>query len=626
MPKNIIEYVIKTTQSGTGAADAKDDLEGLSSIVKGAGTALASFLTVEAVKSTFELGRLGAESLRTKTAFENISGGAGQAADNLAAMQSATRGAISETSAMQAANQLMQMGLANTSQELFDVSEMAVRLGTAMGRDATASIEEFSLLLANQSIPRLDTFGISASNVRTRITQLQQATANLTREEAFAIAVREEGIIAMDRLGDSAEDDLLAFERLEATTENLKTAIGEKLAPWLAKAAGAMELLLTWSDRIEAAYRDQQDVIESTSGSYREYAEATIALAANKSNEAAGNVTLMESQLGVAGMIDLLAERGEILTRQQFEMNQVLLATAAAGNALSTEFFVAESAAIAVGAGIEGAATAAEKAVSFFGGLISTTSELGGQFKNANISGEETFNLLLKTEKGAELSAKQVGLLALNLGVADRAQIRAKSAQLGLVEAWDLGKISSQELQEGLVLLEEATRLSEESFIAQDEAIMGTTTNASFLSEEMFRAAEEIANASGAADDFVGALRAIPDTKQFDFQAEGLEDAARDAIDVKTNIDAIPFITKKFVIIRTIHVTDDDPIDIDDDDDDPIDDLDLSTAGGTSTGTGTATRGDNTFIRQGDTIIIQDTLAAQLALEMSQTDILRTFE
>ena len=645
MAKNTVQYILKINKEGTGAKEAKEELSGVENVAKKAGAALAGFLTVETVKATLELGRMGAESLRTKSAFENISGGADNAAANLKAMQAATRGAISETAAMQAANQLMQMGLANTSDELFDVSEMAVRLGTAMGRDAKDSLSEFSLLLANQSIPRLDTFGISASGVRKRIKELQQATADLTREEAFAIAVREEGTLAMQRLGAAADDDLLAFERLEATTENLKTMVGEALAPVLADAVGALELLLTWSDRVHDALGEQEDRVAATAGSYEEYIAALQESAgvAGLSVDAQGNLIEIMQQTNSAA-IGLATETARVVTAN-FAMTESAWNAAAAGDAITTSFGGLQTEAIAVATGIEGAAVAAEKAVGFFGGLVNTTQELGGQFKNANVSGETTYDLLLKTESGAKLSAEQVGVLSTQLGLTTGSQIRAKDTQLRLIEAWDKGLISSGDLVEGTELLEEASDLAKESLEEETDVVIFAGDEAAIMSEKMFDAAENILNTAGAADDLTVAIRLIPDTKEFTLTAHGLDEAGRDAESVYNAILRIPDVTHKYVYTHFIELYDDgEPPFFP-----PQITADVSrhlprrggeeelpffppqiTADGVTTTTGIATRGGNgggnTYIRQGDTLIINDSLAAQLALEMSQTDILRTFE
>lgn len=271
MPGSILDIILNVLRKGRGAEETKKELSGVEKAAQTAGKALLTFVSVESIKATFELAKLGAQSLRTKQAFEAISGGADEASANLEAMQAATRGALSEQQAMASANQLMQMGLANSSEELAQLAEMATRLGGAMGKDATASLEEFSLLLANQSIPRLDTFGISAGKVRTRINELTSTVAGMTREQAFMTAVMEEGQTSMERLGPAVDDAALSFERAEAMAVNLRTELGERLAPAISTALDAGMLLLTWNEQIAEAQREHAESVVITAASYEEY-------------------------------------------------------------------------------------------------------------------------------------------------------------------------------------------------------------------------------------------------------------------------------------------------------------------------------------------------------------------
>ena len=117
----------------------------------------------------------------TKITFNNLTKSIGSTADSmLAKLRPATMGVVSDAGLMQAANKMMAMGLADTEDKAAGFSEMAVKLGTAMGKDATTAMEEFSLMLANHSIPRLDTFGMSAARVRARIAELTGDTEDVT--------------------------------------------------------------------------------------------------------------------------------------------------------------------------------------------------------------------------------------------------------------------------------------------------------------------------------------------------------------------------------------------------------------------------------------------------------------
>jgi len=116
---------------------------------------------------------------------DSIGGDVPQAMEQL---REATRGMVADDDLMAAANKFIAMGLADTTEQAAQLAEMATQLGMAMGEDATASMENFALMLANQSILRLDSFGISSAKVRERIEELtgETETYGLTQEQIDA--------------------------------------------------------------------------------------------------------------------------------------------------------------------------------------------------------------------------------------------------------------------------------------------------------------------------------------------------------------------------------------------------------------------------------------------------------
>lgn len=198
-------------------------LGNLGAVLGGAGVAAAG---AAVGRLALSLGQAGEQALRSETYFRTFSGSASAAAANLTTVQTAVDGALSSQQAMQAATKLLSMGLATNSEELGQISRMAVLLGGDT-RSASEAIEEFSLLLANQSILRLDTFGISGARVRTRIEELQAATTNLTREAAFMQAVFEIGgqkVAALEEAGVSAGRGM---DRAAAAAADLKAELGK---------------------------------------------------------------------------------------------------------------------------------------------------------------------------------------------------------------------------------------------------------------------------------------------------------------------------------------------------------------------------------------------------------------
>lgn len=244
--KNTQDFAREAEKAGAAAGRSAGPLQSIGGALKAIAT---SAIVAQIGRTALELAELGVQAEKTNAAFVAISGGATQARDNLQAMRQATQGTISDMDAMAQANRLLQMGLASNADELGKVAGMAVRLGTAMGRDANTAIEEFALLLANQSIPRLDTFGISAARVRARIAELQAATPGLSREQAFLTAVMEEGAVAMDRLGNSGLGAIQNTDRLKAAFENLRVTIGTALAPAMSSVSGFLSENITTLDQ-----------------------------------------------------------------------------------------------------------------------------------------------------------------------------------------------------------------------------------------------------------------------------------------------------------------------------------------------------------------------------------------
>ncbi|MCP4540595.1 MAG: hypothetical protein GY832_25950 [Chloroflexi bacterium] len=190
-----------------------------------------AFSAVQSVVATgLELAELGAMAQRVEKRFAAFAEEAGGAERILAAFQRGAGNTVSDMDAMASASRLLQMGLVGDADEMETVVEMASRLGDQT-QSATDRVSDFALMLANQSIPRLDNFGISSGKVRARIAELQATTQGMTREAAFMQAVMEQGALSLGKLGPRVDDAASAFERNEAKMANLRVEMGQKLIP-----------------------------------------------------------------------------------------------------------------------------------------------------------------------------------------------------------------------------------------------------------------------------------------------------------------------------------------------------------------------------------------------------------
>lgn len=501
MARNTVEVLINMKKSGTGAPEATNELKGLLSAVKAMGAAFGAMKTAQAA---YALAKLGAEAARTRTAFTAISGGATEAERRLTAMQRATRGAVSEQAAMASASKLMQMGLASNAEELERVSGMAVRLGSAMGKDATGAIEEFSLMLANQSIPRLDTFGISSGRVRARMEELRASTAGVSREAAFMQAVMEEGGAAMERLGPAEEDAALAAERLEARWADLKTMAGEILAPAMEKVAGAL------TDAMEATITQQREIDQLTQLFGQDTAMINQWAAAGPGGARAAATALAELR---AEMDALVVGPSKALMESQMQAAGVFSTAGGAAEGLRA------ATAAAAGAQWDLSASASQVAVSF---------------------GEMKFDdkTLWKMAMASGASLESLAGLAQVLGIASDAEINATLQTFGLVEAFGQGEVSAMELATGYTEIG-LTAAEAEARSADLERAQTILVHATGMTRDRVREASQAMRDAGGAMQEAG-RRAGPLGDSFGGVSAAMATAAAHAQTVREQMDRIP--------------------------------------------------------------------------------------
>uniref|UniRef100_A0A6M3LBU9 Putative tail protein n=1 Tax=viral metagenome TaxID=1070528 RepID=A0A6M3LBU9_9ZZZZ len=184
-------------------------------------------LAAGAAKGVFELSKLGAESEAVGRAFENLSGNALAAQQNMLAMDAATRDLISDTDKQKIANQLLGMQIVSNAAELEKVVGVSRRLGKEFrGMGAADAANEFAVMMSNMSVQRLDSFGISSGAVRARIDELMASVQGMTREQAFFQATMEQADDTLARLGPEATTSAEAMQGLSAEWQDFLSYLG----------------------------------------------------------------------------------------------------------------------------------------------------------------------------------------------------------------------------------------------------------------------------------------------------------------------------------------------------------------------------------------------------------------
>jgi hypothetical protein len=165
------------------------------------------------------LGELAIKLDAARTRLELFTGSAAAARGWVRAIQEATGGAVREMDALALSNDLIAFKLAKTADEAATLARQIMLL-TGGNMEAAGS---FARMMSNQSALRLDEFALSSATVTKRIEELMSAQADLTREEAFNIAVKEQLEIVSNRLAESMDSTSGAAARLTGKLEDIKT-------------------------------------------------------------------------------------------------------------------------------------------------------------------------------------------------------------------------------------------------------------------------------------------------------------------------------------------------------------------------------------------------------------------
>lgn len=258
----IIKAVDKATKNLTGISKA---MKGLGVVGIAAGAAAAAGIAAVGV-AAYKMTKEAASVEKLSKTFDSLADSIGENSEIMIKdLRVASRGMLNDADLMQASNKLVAMGLADTSKESSKLVEMSTQLGSAMGMTATDSAEAFALMLANQSIPRLDNFGISSGVVRDRIAELMEANKDMTRETAFMTATMEEGSKTMEKVGEQGTGAAASMARLQAKVDNLKVEVGKRFLPIMEVVAD--KLLEMWdSPAVQAGLDNLFDWLERVIG------------------------------------------------------------------------------------------------------------------------------------------------------------------------------------------------------------------------------------------------------------------------------------------------------------------------------------------------------------------------
>lgn len=184
------------------------------------------YLTVQGLKNL----ALGAADLsvqvnRSTSAFVALSGSAAEAEKRLKAIQQASGNTMDDLQAMNLANNLVSLGMAKSAEEMERAVTIGRKIGVVMGTDVRYALENLSRAAANLSFVRLDQMGISATQVRARMKELQAASKDLGEEQAFLTATLQVAEQNFKGIDVAAAENVSGLEKLGTAWSNLTQTV-----------------------------------------------------------------------------------------------------------------------------------------------------------------------------------------------------------------------------------------------------------------------------------------------------------------------------------------------------------------------------------------------------------------
>ena len=215
---------------------------------------LFAFATNQASQVVNSLVRTNANIDDMGRAFNNLSDAAGLSSDTFDKLNQAVDGTVRKTNLMQQANNAMLLGIFESSDQMAEMFDVAQRLGQALGRTASESIESLVTGLGRQSKLMLDNLGIvfdTNQAYEEYAGKLGKTASALTDQEKKQAFVNKAVAIANDLVKQSGNEVLSTnakLDQLSVSFENLQADIGEGLTPVVIL---AVESLTKFMDSID---------------------------------------------------------------------------------------------------------------------------------------------------------------------------------------------------------------------------------------------------------------------------------------------------------------------------------------------------------------------------------------
>ena len=214
-----------TASMNTAASRSQAAFRGMGTAISGA---VVAFGAIGAIRLAEDIYASGMAAQRAELLFRSFGAQVGDMGALLERLRGTTRGVVGDIDLMNAASSMMSMGLARNADEVERLTNIGVTFAQAMGQDVGASLQNLNMLLANQSYLRLDTLGISSSQVRELAGQYR--AAGMDSSEAFTAAFMDVAEDKLPQMAAVADATVTEIQKLQISMDNWWADFGNRFA------------------------------------------------------------------------------------------------------------------------------------------------------------------------------------------------------------------------------------------------------------------------------------------------------------------------------------------------------------------------------------------------------------
>ena len=169
--------------------------------------------------------------------FGNLARDAGFSANTLEQLREATDGTVDSIQLMELANNAMLLGIADSSEQMAEMFDIAQRLGVAMGKDTRFGVESLVTGMGRQSKLMLDNLGIMVdleeANKR-YAKELKKSAKELTeaeKKQAFNNEAIRQGRLLVGKLGEETFTSTQKMDQMRTALSEAGTELGTFFTP-----------------------------------------------------------------------------------------------------------------------------------------------------------------------------------------------------------------------------------------------------------------------------------------------------------------------------------------------------------------------------------------------------------